>query len=50
VVERPDPDRLVLSGSLVADTVRVTLRFRDPAGALLASRGYRWINERPFNR
>jgi hypothetical protein len=48
--ERPDPERLVLSGSLAADTVRVTLRYRDPSGALLASRGYRWINERPFNR
>ncbi len=42
---RPDPDHLQFTGPL-------TLRLRklDPAKFLLLSRGFHWINERPFNR
>ncbi|MDR3700930.1 MAG: DoxX family membrane protein [Candidatus Sulfopaludibacter sp.] len=45
IYSRPDPDHLQFTGP-------ITLRLRklDLAKFLLLSRGFRWINERPFNR
>jgi len=40
---------LVLDGEFEGKPTRVVLR-KDAAGALLIERGFRWINEYPFNR
>jgi uncharacterized membrane protein YphA (DoxX/SURF4 family) len=41
---------LELRGTLDDKPVAVTLRLRDTSNFLLVSRGFRWINETPFNR
>jgi hypothetical protein len=48
--ERPAADRLILTGTAGPDSVRVGLRLRPDSSLLLIRRGYRWINERPYNR
>jgi uncharacterized membrane protein YphA (DoxX/SURF4 family) len=45
---QPAPDRLVIDGMYLGKSLHVTLH-RRPAG-LLVTRGFRWINEVPFNR
>jgi hypothetical protein len=47
---RSDPDRLLLEGKLEGDSLSVRLRKRDTSRFPLASRGFHWINEFPFNR
>ena len=47
---RPDPDHVVLEGTLQGDQLVVGLRKVDPRKFLLVNRGFHWINERPFNR
>ena len=47
---RPDPEHVVLKGTLLADPLIVRLRRIDPSKFLLVNRGFHWINERPFNR
>jgi hypothetical protein len=42
---RPDPDHLILQGTQV-----IKLKRMDPSKSLLVNRGFRWINERPFNK
>jgi hypothetical protein len=47
---RPDPSRLILDGSLDGHAIHMeTTRF-DPNAFPLLSRGFNWIQERPFNR
>lgn len=48
--ERPKPDVLLLSGTFEGKPVRARLRLEDESKFLLTSRGFRWINEFPFNR
>jgi hypothetical protein len=48
--QRPDPEHLLLAGMFDGHPVRATLHRTDPAKRLLTSRGFRWINEYPFNR
>jgi hypothetical protein len=43
---QPDPDHVVLDG----DSLVVRLKRVDTSKFLLMSRGFNWINERPFNR
>jgi hypothetical protein len=50
VSSHSDADHLLLEGSLQADLLSVRLRKVAPSTFLLASRGYHWINEFPFNR
>lgn len=45
---RPAPDRLVIDAVHLGKTLHVELH-REPE-ALLRTRGFRWINEAPFNR
>jgi hypothetical protein len=47
---KPDPEHLVLSGKLGADSIVVRLRRFDEKRVLLVRRGYNWIQEQPFNR
>lgn len=48
--ERPEPERLTLEGGVDGRRIQATLRRADEAQFLLTSRGFRWINEYPFNR
>lgn len=48
--EQPSPDQLVLRGALPAGPLVITLKKVDPQSFLLVSRGFRWVNEYPFNR
>jgi hypothetical protein len=48
--EQPEPDRLTIAGELDGHPVRVNLRRADTSKFLLTDRGFRWINESPFNR
>lgn len=47
---RPDRQRLVLDGVLDSHVLHVELSYRDPAKFLLRTRGFSWVQERPFNR
>jgi hypothetical protein len=47
---RPDPERLILDGSLDGHTIHMETRLFDRTKFLLLSRGFNWIQERPFNR
>jgi hypothetical protein len=47
---QPDPGHLVLEGALDGHPIRTTLHRIDRSRYLLVSRGFHWINERPFNR
>ncbi len=48
--QQPEPDLLVLEGTIDGHKVQVTLRRFDESTFLLTSRGFHWINEVPFNR
>jgi uncharacterized membrane protein YphA (DoxX/SURF4 family) len=50
LVERPAPDRLVLEGDMDHHRARLELRLEDHAKFQLPSRGFHWVQERPFNR
>jgi len=45
-----DSIRVTLNGHINSDSIAVRLRRIDPAHIPLASRGYNWIQELPFNR
>jgi hypothetical protein len=48
--DRPDPTHLILDGSLDGHALHMeTTRF-DPGTFPLVTRGFNWIQERPFNR
>jgi hypothetical protein len=47
---RPDPEHLLIEGSLENQSLSVRLRKVDAGKFLLASRGFHWITELPFNR
>ncbi len=49
-VKQVSPDQLELSGSAFGHDVRVKLERSNLDGYLLMRRGFRWINEQPFNR
>lgn len=44
------PDMLLLKGKWKQDSVSIRLRKMDPGNFFLLKRGFRWINEYPFNR
>jgi hypothetical protein len=44
------PGRLELEGTFKGRKIRATLHREEPSKFLLISRGFHWINERPFNR
>jgi uncharacterized membrane protein YphA (DoxX/SURF4 family) len=46
----PKPEILVMEGPFKDQQVRAKLRRVDDSKFLLTSRGFHWINERPFNR
>jgi hypothetical protein len=48
--EQPAPDVLELTGKVAQGTVTTRLRKVDLEHTELMSRGFRWINERPYNR
>ena len=47
---KPDPERLVLTGSYMNETLSVDLRKIDESKLPLNSRGFHWITEVPYNR
>ncbi len=47
---RPDPDHVVMQGTLNGAPTTIRLRKIDTSKFLLLNRGYHWINELPFNR
>jgi hypothetical protein len=47
---RGDADHLTLDGKIDGAVLRVELQRFDGSKMLLVSRGFRWINEEPFNR
>ncbi|HYC92239.1 MAG TPA: hypothetical protein VEO54_23725 [Thermoanaerobaculia bacterium] len=47
---RPDPQTLVLDGTMEGDRVHVVARREPDTEFLLNTRGFHWINETPFNR
>jgi hypothetical protein len=50
VYRRPQPDVLFVEGPFDGHEVRARLRLAEPPEFLLVTRGFHWINERPFNR
>jgi len=48
--EQPDSQRIVLRGVVKGDSLTVRLRRVDQTKYLLLSRGFHWIQEKPFNR
>ena len=46
----PGPGLLTMEGTMDGKKVQVRLHRLDPSKFLLVSRGFHWINERPFNR
>jgi hypothetical protein len=47
---RPERTHLVIDGALDGHTLHVELAYRDPNAFMLRSRGFHWVQERPFNR
>jgi uncharacterized membrane protein YphA (DoxX/SURF4 family) len=47
---RPEPKLLVMQGTFDGHQVRARLRQEEIPKFLLMTRGFHWINERPFNR
>ena len=47
---RPDPDGVLLEGSLGSDRLSIRLQRIDTSKFLLSSRGFHWLQEFPFNR
>jgi len=50
VYKRLQPDVLFVAGPFDGHEVRARLRRTEPPELLLVTRGFHWINERPFNR
>jgi hypothetical protein len=50
VYSRLQPDVLCVEGPFDGHTIRARLRRTEPPRFLLVTRGFHWINERPFNR
>lgn len=48
--EQPDPDRLILRGTLKDRTVAITLERVDPNTFTLRSRGFHWVQDYPYLR
>jgi hypothetical protein len=48
--QRPAPDRLTVEGTLEGHKVRASLHRVEEPRFLLLTRGFRWVNEYPFNR
>jgi uncharacterized membrane protein YphA (DoxX/SURF4 family) len=48
-LRRPTPDQLVLNGEMDGHNVEMQLQLRDRKKFLLVSRGFHWVQERPFN-
>jgi hypothetical protein len=48
--QRPEPTRLILDGTLDGRAIHMETRFFDPKKFPLLTRGFNWIQERPFNR
>jgi hypothetical protein len=48
--QQPAPDTLLLDGEMDGHKVHVETRLFDRSTFLLISRGFNWIQERPFNR
>jgi uncharacterized membrane protein YphA (DoxX/SURF4 family) len=49
-ISRPDPDHVVLTGTLNGAPATIRLKKIDTGKLLLNSRGFHWINEFPMNR
>lgn len=49
-VAEPGEGELVLTGAMTAGAIEVRLRRVDTAAMLLPSRGFHWVQERPYNR
>lgn len=49
VYRQPRPDVLFVEGRFDGHPVRARLRLTEPPEFLLVTRGFHWINERPFN-
>ncbi|MGB6690494.1 MAG: DoxX family protein [Terracidiphilus sp.] len=47
---RPAPDQLTLDGQMDGHKIHMQLRLMDNTKFLFANRGFRWIEEYPFNR
>ena len=47
---RPDDLHMTLVGTFEKDAMSIQLRKVDESNLLLLNRGFRWINEAPFNR
>jgi uncharacterized membrane protein YphA (DoxX/SURF4 family) len=50
VWQQPDPDHLVLAGSMAGNPAMIHLHRVAATSFLLTGRGFHWINEDPFNR
>jgi hypothetical protein len=48
--QQPDPEHMTLDGSLDGHKIHMETRLFDRSRFLLVSRGFNWIQERPFNR
>ena len=48
--QQPDRERLILDGTLDGHAIHMETRFYDRNKFLIVSRGFNWIQERPFNR
>jgi hypothetical protein len=48
--EQPAADQLILAGDLDGHKMRARLKLVDHEKFLLVSRGFHWVQERPFNR
>jgi hypothetical protein len=48
--QQPDSEHLILEGTLDGRRIRMETRLFDRNNFLLVSRGFNWIQERPFNR
>jgi hypothetical protein len=47
---QPQPDILALDGAMDGRKIRARLHLQETPKFLLTTRGFHWINERPFNR
>jgi len=47
--QRPTPDQLVLDGQMDGHKVRMQMQLFDRKKFLLVSRGFHWVQEKPFN-
>jgi hypothetical protein len=50
IFERVAPDRLLLDGDMDSHKIHMQLQLVDQSKFMLVSRGFHWIQERPFNR